>query len=366
MPIVNVASNVPSQVASSAADAFLVRNVGANTVYLADNQALTTGSYDMSLAAGASLNWAGKRELWAICQNGQTSSMEVIYGGATAISPSPPVTVANGNTISILPNLAFKALLPVQTISGGVNSYTSPAIDASGIAFLMIIFNSNDIEGGGGLQVTAGIDTVGINVQDVHNNAFANPQAVAYRYFGLTRWIVAPPSDLIQIHLSTTTNFGAGNNTISVYGTDKAIGEGFVSYGPVQGGYSMFGYQTSLGGYPNYGSMHWDIGFGVPGPVAAGNLVRLALPISRGAFQVLDETIVQNGAGTVMRRFCSRASSATPQPYTIREDDYSAAGTYKNQGLILPIGRHPLYLELLGTGTSFTYSGNFYIGEMFK
>lgn len=355
MPIVNVASNVPSQVASSAADAFLVRNVGTNTVYLADNQALTTGSYDMSLAAGASLNWVGKRELWAICQNGQTSSMEVIYGGATAISPAPPVSVDNHNSISILPNLAFKPLVPVQNISPGT-SWTSPVLDVSACAYIIIDLVTNDTEPGPP-HIPSGNGAIGVYIQDADGNAYAYPEAIFYRWFSTSRWIVAPPAPNIKVFLQTANGFTSGNATVSVHGTDKAIGSHFLTYGPIQGGYDYYGLLTNFAGYPSQGFVHWDI----PN-IPAGDTIRVALPVGGSEFTVLNETIIQNAAGSVVRNFVPQVNVVQQ---LLRQDSLAAAGSLVTQGLKIPVGRHPVFLEIVPTGTSASYSGNFYMGEMF-
>lgn len=358
MPTLQIGANAPVQLSTEATQSFLLVNTGPNTIYLGDQSLTVNGGYDLTLGSGASLNWSGGRVLFAICANGQTANVQIQFGANTALAPSPPVSINNGNTISILPNLAFKVILPSQNVAPppGPNQYHSPVIDCSSLSYLIINWNSNASEGGP--NVPAGTQNMFMTITDADSNNWWSQAATMHYYFSSGQWVVSPPARNCQLNISFPATVGPTDFTLGVIGTDKEIGNSFFSYGPVQGGYSLYGLQTNLSGFITEGAWHWDIGFGVPGPVPAGDLIRLAMPTSAGQINI-NETIVQNGAGSIERRFVTKGSAfggSSPAQWNLRDDSWNAAGTYINQGLGFKTGNHPLYLELLGTGTTFTYS----------
>lgn len=353
MPLVTVQSAQPTQVASSYATQFLVKNAGPNTVYLSQYPSVTATDYDTSVPAGASLNWSGKSDLWGVCATGQTTVLEILYQGNTAFVPAAP-TSSETSSVAVISNLAFKTLLPVQQISPGSHSYTSPVIDVSGIAYLMVVFGSNDTEPGG-LQVTAGTANWPVYLQDATNNFYANKKCVGYMYFSQNVWIVTPQSNSVKLFMSFPI-VATSNMYVTVVGTDKTYTEGFYAEGPINGGYGMYGLTWTNIVTP--GHIHIDF----PN-IPAGDLIRIPLPVGSGEFVIEDETITQAAAGTVSRQFVTLASSATPQPYLVRNDTITAPGTVKFNDVKLRLGCNTLYLEILGTGTNLSYAGNFYVNS---
>lgn len=74
---------------------YLVRNSGDTTVYLGQDSSLTVQTRNISLPAGASLNWEGETELWAMVESG-VGELEVLYDANSAFTPGPTSVGING------------------------------------------------------------------------------------------------------------------------------------------------------------------------------------------------------------------------------------------------------------------------------
>lgn len=110
---------------------YTVRNAGSKDVYLGQDSSLTVGTRSITLTRGATMQWSGDTELWAICAPGEETSIEYIYEGASSVTDGANVTEIDG-PVSIDGPVTVEGIVGIDgavTVTGNVGIDGVVAID---------------------------------------------------------------------------------------------------------------------------------------------------------------------------------------------------------------------------------------------
>ncbi len=212
MTVVTVGGAQPKFIAGVYSNPFLVRNSGEATVYLGQDSSLSVIARAITLGPGASLNWQGKTELWAITDAGETGELEWLYDADTTITPGPDVVTTRLVYETLYQNLTT----PIQP---SVVNTLIDSVDVDAYQSLMVSITAP-------AAITCSTPTFTLRVRQ-YSAAGLIVHTAEPRFSGLGNFTVPLIGSLVTVSVYGDSSFISTNREITISATNALLGRSY-------------------------------------------------------------------------------------------------------------------------------------------